>query len=58
MSATRQLSVAILGYRLMSNHVHIVAIFRRAGSLARAIGQTDCRCSQCFNGRYRPIGRL
>ncbi len=50
--------VAILGYCLMSNHIHLVAIPKRTNSLARAIGQTDGRYSQWFNRQYRRIGHL
>ncbi len=34
-------SVDLLGYCLMTNHVHLVAIPRREDSLAKAIGRTD-----------------
>ena len=50
--------VAVLGYCLMTNHIHLVAIPKRAISLARAIGQTDGRYSQWFNRRHRRIGHL
>jgi len=32
--------LTILGYCLMTNHVHVVAVPRRADSLAKALGQT------------------
>ncbi len=50
--------VAVLGYCLMTNHVHLIAIPKRPDSLARAIGQTDGRYAQWFNRRNRRIGHL
>ncbi|MCB9384265.1 MAG: transposase [Bryobacterales bacterium] len=53
-----QHGVAVLGYCLMTNHVHLVAIPKRANSLARAMGQTDGRYSYWFNRRHHRSGHL
>jgi putative transposase len=50
--------VAILGYCLMTNHVHLVAIPERPDGLARALGETHGRYAQRFNRRYRRSGHL
>ncbi len=42
---SRQHGLTILGYCLMTNHVHLVAIPKHPTSLARAIGQTHWRQS-------------
>ncbi len=46
--------LTILGYCLMTNHVHIVAIPRSADSLARAIGRANFLYTQYIN---RLLGR-
>ena len=38
-----QFGLTILGYCLMTNHVHVVAVPRRPNSLAKALGQTHWR---------------
>jgi putative transposase len=48
----------VLGYCLMSNHVHIVGTPTRADSLAKAIGRTHFRYSQYINRRHRRSGHL
>jgi len=53
-----QFGVSLLGYCLMTNHVHFVAIPRRADSLAKALGQTHWRHAMRFNRRYRRSGHL
>ena len=50
--------VAILGYCLMTNHAHLVAIPERPDGLARALGETHGRFAQRFNRRYRRRGHL
>jgi len=50
--------VAILGYCLLTNHVHLVAIPERPDGLARALGETHGRHPQRFNRRYRRSGHL
>ncbi len=41
--------VRILGYCLMTNHVHLVVVPRVGALLAKAIGQTHFRYTQYFN---------
>ena len=48
----------IIGYCLMSNHVHIVAIPHEEDSLARAIGRTHFRYTQYINRFRRRSGHL
>lgn len=53
-----QFGVSLLGYCLMTNHVHFVAVPRRADSLAKTLGQTHWRYAMRFNRRYRRSGHL
>ena len=53
-----QFGVAILGYCLMTNHVHLVAVPRHRDSLAKALGQTHWRYAMQFNRRYHRSGHL
>ncbi|MCC6142310.1 MAG: transposase, partial [Candidatus Hydrogenedentes bacterium] len=39
----------VLGYCLMSNHMHLVAIPAAEDSLAKAVGRTDFRYTQAVN---------
>jgi putative transposase len=55
---SQQHGLAILGYCLMTNHVHLIAVPRHAASLARAIGQTHWRCTMRFNKKYGRSGHL
>lgn len=48
----------VIGYCLMSNHVHIVAIPHAEDSLARAIGRTHFRYSQYINRFHKRSGHL
>ncbi len=50
--------VTILGYCLMTNHVHIVAVPRSADALARAIGRTNFLYTQYINRLHRRTGHL
>ena len=50
--------VTLLGYCLMTNHVHLVAIPEQPDSLARALGQCHLRYAQGFNRRYGHTGHL
>jgi putative transposase len=43
--------VGILGYALMSNHVHLIAVPAADGSLHRAIGETHRRYTRLVNER-------
>ncbi len=48
----------VLGYCLMTNHVHVVAIPREEDSLAKAIGRTHFRYSQYVNRFHGRSGHL
>jgi putative transposase len=48
----------VLGYCLMSNHVHVVAIPHAEDSLAKGIGRTHFRYSQYINRFHRRSGHL
>ena len=54
----RDYGVVVLGYCLMSNHVHLVAVPRRADALAQALGQAHGKYARWFNRRYRRSGHL
>jgi putative transposase len=51
-------SLEVVGYCLMSNHVHLVAIPHAENSLSRAIGRTHFRYSQYINRFHKRIGHL
>jgi len=51
-------ALEIIGYCLMSNHVHIVAIPQEEDSLARAVGRTHFRYTQYINRFHRRSGHL
>ena len=55
---SQQAGLRLLGYCLMTNHVHLVAIPTRADSLARALGRARSSYAQRFNRRYRRSGHL
>jgi putative transposase len=44
-----QCELSLWGYCLMSNHVHLVAVPRREGSLAKALGRTHAQYAQYLN---------
>ena len=50
--------LAVAGYCLMSNHVHVVGVPRKEQSLARAIGRTDFIYAQHVNRTYGRSGHL
>jgi len=54
----RQYDADILGYCLMTNHVHVIAIPRRADSLAKAIGRTHWLYAQYVNRLHGRSGHL
>jgi putative transposase len=55
---SRECELALLGYCLMTNHVHLVAIPRRCDALARALRRVHSQYAQWFNRRYRRSGHL
>jgi putative transposase len=48
----------ILGYCLMDNHIHLIAIPRAVDSLAKSIGRTHWRYAQYINRLHRRSGHL
>ena len=54
----RDHGVVVLGYCLMTNHVHLVVVPRRADALAHALGQTHGKYARWFNRRYRRSGHV
>ncbi|HUT25174.1 MAG TPA: transposase [Sumerlaeia bacterium] len=50
--------LAVLGYCLMTNHVHLVAVPERADSLAKAIGRAHYFYTRYANRRYKRSGHL
>lgn len=57
-SLTEKYKVRILGYCLMTNHVHLVVMPKEGALLAKAIGQTHYRYTQYFNRKYKRSGHL
>jgi putative transposase len=51
-------SVAVLGYCLMANHVHLIAVPKRAESLAKAIGRTNWIYANHLNRARKRSGHL
>jgi putative transposase len=54
----RQHGLSVLGYCLMTNHVHLVATPLQANSLARALGQAHWIYARYLNKRYGRSGHL
>ena len=54
----RDHGVAVLGYCVMTNHVHLVVVPSSASALARALGQAHGKYARWFNRRYRRSGHL
>lgn len=50
--------VSLLGYCLMSNHVHLIAVPQRPDSLALALGRTHGVYAQRFNRLRRTSGHV
>jgi putative transposase len=57
-SHCRRESVAISGYCLMGNHVHLIVIPRSEAGLARALGRTHCEYARWVNVQRGEIGHL
>jgi putative transposase len=54
----QQHGLALLGYCLMTNHVHLIGIPRQPTSLALALGQAHWRYAMRFHRRYGRSGHL
>ena len=50
--------LVVHGYCLMTNHIHLVATPRSAGSLAKTLGRTDFRYTQYINRFHGRSGHL
>lgn len=48
----------VLGYCLMTNHIHLVVVPETEDSLARALGRTHCRYANYLHARERWQGHL
>jgi REP-associated tyrosine transposase len=55
---SRRHGAAILGYCLMTNHVHLIVIPRKTDALAKAIGRTHWLYAQYVNRLHRRSGHL
>ena len=54
----RRYGMRLLGYCLMTNHIHLVAIPDQPDSLACAIGRAHVNYTQLVNRRHRRAGHL
>jgi len=57
-TAAKRYGLDVLGYCLMTNHVHLVVIPSVASSLGRGIGWAHLRYTQMFNARTGENGHL
>jgi putative transposase len=48
----------VIGYCLMTNHVHLIAVPEREDSLARGLGQAHCRYAHYLNAHRHCTGHL
>jgi putative transposase len=55
---TRKYEVEVLGYCLMTNHVHVIATPSTANGLAKALGRTHNDYARCLHIRRRESGHL
>ena len=57
-SHCRRWKLTLLGYCLMPNHVHLVAVPEQGQSLAKAVGRTNYEYAVYLNGRRRRSGHV
>ncbi len=55
---SRAAHLRLIGYCLMTNHVHLIGVPEAADSLAKAIGRTHCRYAQWAHAREHCVGHL
>jgi len=55
---SRQAGPRLLGYCLMTDHIHLVAVPEQARSLAQALGRTHSAYAQRFKRHYHRSGHL
>ena len=56
--STEQHGIAIIGYCVMSNHVHLVAVPRKADGMARALKEAHGRFASYWNALHRSTGHV
>lgn len=56
--AAKQFDVTLLGYSLMPNHVHWIAIPAQLGSLARGFGHAHNRYANYGNAKFQRSGHF
>jgi putative transposase len=57
-ASCRRYEITVLGYCLMTNHVHLVAIPARPDSMSGGVGGAHRRYTEYFHRRYRRSGHL
>lgn len=57
-SHCRRWKLTLLGYCLMPNHIHLVAVPEQGQSLAKAVGRTNYEYAVYLNGRRRRSGHV
>ncbi|MBZ0271098.1 transposase [bacterium] len=55
---TRRFGVAVMGYCLMTNHVHLIVIPENAAGLAKAMGRTHYRYAMTINRLHGRTGHI
>lgn len=55
---SRKYGMNIVGYCLMPNHVHLIAIPTEKSALANSFGRTNYAYTQYFNRKYEAVGHL
>ena len=56
--STERHGIAIIGYCVMSNHVHLVAVPRKADGMARALKEAHGRFASYWNAIHRSTGHV
>lgn len=51
-------AASLIGYCLMSNHVHLVMVPRQSDALAKALKHTHGRYAAYWNGKHRSSGHV
>ena len=55
---SRPAGLRLIGYCLMTNHVHLIVVPEREDSLARGVGQSHCRYAHAVHARLHATGHL
>jgi putative transposase len=56
--STELQGIALIGYCLMSNHIHLVAVPRKASVLAHALKETHGRFASYWNAPHHSTGHI